>query len=311
MLANLSLRNKFLLTTIGGVILLSIAVLFFAKPLLQRKLYLALERRGVSIAGGVAFNAANYILEEKYLLLDLMLKDYKSDEHDIVYIFVADDHGNILAHTFDNGFPLGLKHINNADTTTKYTTRHLLTEEGEIVDIAFPLLQGQMGKVHVGISAKQMRQDVNSLVHWVIWLVMGILLAGVGVAILASRWITGPILGLAQAAAKVAAGDLDQRVAVSSRDEIGQLEMVFNDMMEKRQQREEERETLIRELQEAMAEVRTLTGMLPICASCKKIRDDKGYWTKIESYIRDHSEVEFSHSLCPECVEKLYPDFHE
>jgi hypothetical protein len=89
------------------------------------------------------------------------------------------------------------------------------------------------------------------------------------------------------------------------------LEMVFNDMMEKRQQREEERETLIRELQEAMAEVRTLTGMLPICASCKKIRDDKGYWTKIESYIRDHSEVEFSHSLCPECVEKLYPDFHE
>jgi two-component system cell cycle sensor histidine kinase/response regulator CckA len=311
MLANLSLRNKFLLTTIGGVILLSIAVLFFAKPLLQRKLYLALERRGVSIAGGVAFNAANYILEEKYLLLDLMLKDYKSDEHDIVYIFVADDHGNILAHTFDNGFPLGLKHINNADTTTKYTTRHLLTEEGEIVDIAFPLLQGQMGKVHVGISAKQMRQDVNSLVRWVIWLVMGILLAGVGVAILASRWITGPILGLAQAAAKVAAGDLDQRVAVSSQDEIGQLEMVFNDMMEKRQQREEEREKLIRELQEAMAEVRTLTGMLPICASCKKIRDDKGYWTKIESYIRDHSEVEFSHSLCPECVEKLYPDFHE
>jgi two-component system cell cycle sensor histidine kinase/response regulator CckA len=311
MLANLSLRNKFLLTTIGGVILLSIAVLFFAKPLLQRKLYLALERRGVSIAGGVAFNAANYILEEKYLLLDLMLKDYKSDEHDIVYIFVADDHGNILAHTFDNGFPLGLKHINNTDTTTKYATRHLLTEEGEIVDIAFPLLQGQMGKVHVGISAKQMRQDVNSLVHWVIWLVMGILLAGVGVAILASRWITGPILGLAQAAAKVAAGDLDQRVAVSSQDEIGQLEMVFNDMMEKRQQREEEREKLIRELQEAMAEVRTLTGMLPICASCKKIRDDKGYWTKIESYIRDHSEVEFSHSLCPECVEKLYPDFHE
>jgi hypothetical protein len=48
--------------------------------------------------------------------------------------------------------------------------------------------------------------------------------------------------------------------------------------------------------------------MLPICASCKKIRDDKGYWKQIESYIRDHSEAEFSHGICPECAEKFYPE---
>lgn len=59
-------------------------------------------------------------------------------------------------------------------------------------------------------------------------------------------------------------------------------------------------------LQKALSKIKTLSGLLPICASCKKIRDDKGYWNQIESYIRDHSEAEFSHSICPPCAEKLY-----
>jgi PAS domain S-box-containing protein len=72
---------------------------------------------------------------------------------------------------------------------------------------------------------------------------------------------------------------------------------------------EVERERMIRKLQEALARVKQLSGLLPICASCKKIRDDKGYWTRIENYIRAHSEAEFSHGLCPQCAEKLYPQF--
>lgn len=60
-------------------------------------------------------------------------------------------------------------------------------------------------------------------------------------------------------------------------------------------------------LREALSQVRQLSGLLPICASCKKVRDDRGYWTQIESYIRDHSEAEFSHGLCPDCGEGLYP----
>ncbi len=64
-------------------------------------------------------------------------------------------------------------------------------------------------------------------------------------------------------------------------------------------------------LEMALAKVRTLTGLLPICASCKKIRDDKGYWNRIEHYISEHSEAEFSHSICPECLGTLYPDFKQ
>jgi len=75
-----------------------------------------------------------------------------------------------------------------------------------------------------------------------------------------------------------------------------------------RKQVEAEREQLIKDLQEALAKVKLLRGMLPICASCKKVRDDKGYWRQIEAYIREHSEMEFSHGLCPECLKRLYPD---
>ncbi len=60
-------------------------------------------------------------------------------------------------------------------------------------------------------------------------------------------------------------------------------------------------------LQAALAKIKTLRGLMPICASCKKIRDDKGYWNQIEEYIRDHSDAEFSHGICPECAVKLYP----
>ena len=75
-----------------------------------------------------------------------------------------------------------------------------------------------------------------------------------------------------------------------------------------RKRTEKEREKLIHELQNVLAKVKTLSGLLPICSSCKKVRDDKGYWSQIETYIREHSEADFSHSICPECAKKIYPD---
>ncbi len=75
-------------------------------------------------------------------------------------------------------------------------------------------------------------------------------------------------------------------------------------------QAEEERERLIRQLQEALANIKTLRGLLPICYSCKQIRDDKGYWNQIDTYVREHTEAEFTHGICPSCAQKLYPDFH-
>jgi hypothetical protein len=67
------------------------------------------------------------------------------------------------------------------------------------------------------------------------------------------------------------------------------------------------RDTMIAELQSALRNVKRLSGLIPICAGCKRIRNDKGYWEQVEQYIHEHSEAEFSHGLCPECLEQYYP----
>jgi DNA-binding NtrC family response regulator len=78
-----------------------------------------------------------------------------------------------------------------------------------------------------------------------------------------------------------------------------------------RKKAEAEKEKLIVELRESLAKIKTLNGLLPICAWCKKIRDDTGYWQQLESYIGKHSSAEFSHSICPECLKEKFPDFDE
>jgi DNA-binding response OmpR family regulator len=83
------------------------------------------------------------------------------------------------------------------------------------------------------------------------------------------------------------------------RDLQQQLEQKNNALQEKNLQ-----------LQEALDKVKTLRGLLPICANCKKIRDDGGYWQQVEAYIADHSEAEFTHGICPACMEKLYSDLY-
>lgn len=82
---------------------------------------------------------------------------------------------------------------------------------------------------------------------------------------------------------------------------------IFEDITERRLV-EKDRERLIREFQDALSNTKTLSGLIPICASCKKVRDDKGYWNQIEAYFRNHFEIEFSHGLCPECAKTYYDD---
>ena len=78
-----------------------------------------------------------------------------------------------------------------------------------------------------------------------------------------------------------------------------------------RKHAEEEREKLIEELKDTLARVKQLSGMLPICASCKKIRDDEGYWRQIEAYITEHSEAVFTHGLCPACAAQTYKELDD
>jgi hypothetical protein len=87
---------------------------------------------------------------------------------------------------------------------------------------------------------------------------------------------------------------------------IGGVELALD--VTERKRLEEEKEKVVIDLEKALSQVKKLSGFLPICASCKKIRDDRGYWRQVEEYISDHSEALFSHGICPDCIRKLYPD---
>jgi PAS domain S-box-containing protein len=79
----------------------------------------------------------------------------------------------------------------------------------------------------------------------------------------------------------------------------------------RRKQIEQEREQLVQQLRQALAEIKNLTGLLPICYECKKIRDDKGYWSQVESYIQQHTNARFSHGLCPDCGQKALAEIDQ
>jgi PAS domain S-box-containing protein len=103
---------------------------------------------------------------------------------------------------------------------------------------------------------------------------------------------------------------LELSLADSSADTDPPFTAILRDTTARRAA-EAEREALIAELQRALSEVRTLTGIIPICAGCKKIRDDAGYWQAVELYVGEHTGADFSHSLCPDCMTRLYPELKE
>jgi PAS domain S-box-containing protein len=90
--------------------------------------------------------------------------------------------------------------------------------------------------------------------------------------------------------------------------ELKKLNKELQDDISERIRIEHEREKLITELREALAKIKILTGLLPMCAWCKKIRDDKGYWKKVETYIREHTDATFTHGICPDCLKKVDPE---
>ena len=172
-------------------------------------------------------------------------------------------------------------------------------------------------------------QRAISVLGWLFFGVSGVVC--LVMMLLLDRLVVGPVVVLSNAVSRIGEEvDAEARVEAAGPVEIKRLAASINTMLaglaranqllagknallaeeiDERTELEQERERLIGELQEALAQVKTLSGFLPICASCKKIRDDTGYWKQIESYLSAHADVTFSHGICPDCAQKLYGNF--
>lgn len=307
-MSSLNIRDKILVSLFAVTLLHGLGMIFFAKTVIFNKLHHKLLEKGVVLTKKIATDCVTPIITEQYFEITMYFKDLMASENDIVYAYVLSEDGDDIAHTFAHLVPKDLKLAHQPDLTQPFSLKNLSTDKGSIQDIAVPLLQGKIGVLHLGLSEKEIENDVGDIVKSIVLFSVGGLLLGITASLLFSRTITKPLLLLARAAEAYSQGEPHTQVAVTSNDEVGALVRMFNSMIEKRRQIELEREELIRNLQEALEKVKLLSGFLPICSSCKKIRDDKGYWKQIESYISQHSEAQFSHSLCPECRKKFYPD---
>ena len=279
------LRTKLLCGSIGLVILLAAGLILFIQTTLSLKLTAALQKRGVSLARDLSGHVVDPILTENQLALQITALDSKDSEEDIEYEFVLDPKGEVLAHTFGETFPIDLMHVNELKAGQDYGIQTLNVGGKKVFDIAVPVLNGELGTAHLGISAEPVKRDIRDIIALFVKITLVLLIVGSGFAFLFMTSMTKPFSEFMKVAREVGAGDLSRRVTVSTDDEIGELAGTFNKMVADLQNTTVSRsqlETLIKErttelsdanqrLQEEINERRRAEGMLATLSHQNKL----------------------------------------
>ncbi len=204
----------------------------------------------------------------------------------------------------------------------------------------YGIIKDSKGKANGLVVIELFYREISNFKRSILWIFLLVSLitfiVTISITSLFSKYIIIPINILTYGAKQVGGGNLDYKIEVKRTDEFGVLGNTFNQMvanlkkayLENKQTNEElnefknNLEKLVQErtlqlnksnskLGTALTEVKSLKGLLPICSSCNNIRDDTGTWTHLESYIRAHSQAEFSHGICPDCARKLYPEMYK
>jgi two-component system NtrC family sensor kinase len=247
------LRTKLLLGSVGLVILLASGLIIFIQTTLSGKLTEELQKRGVSLARDFSHHVVDPILTENRLALRLATLEGKKAEEDIEYEFVLNAKGEVLAHTFGETFPSDLKHINVLKAGQAYSIQALRMGDKKVFDIAVPILRGELGTAHLGISAEPVSRAVRDIVNLFLKISLGLLIVGSSLAFLYIMSMTKPFSEFIKVAKEVGAGDLSRRVAISTNDEIGELAGTFNKMVA-----DLEKTTVSRSHLESLVEERTM-----------------------------------------------------
>jgi signal transduction histidine kinase len=248
-----SIRGKILGIVLGFILLLGVGVTIQARYALTATMTAQLAEQSISVSRDLAARSTDLILLNDLLGIHDLLAETIANNPNIRYAFLMDAQGQVIAYTFEGGFPLDLISINSVQTGEHHHTVLIQTDEGYVWDTAVPILEGKVGTARIGLSDASVRAAVSTLTAQLILTIVLVSITGVLVAVFLTWILTRPIISLAHATKAVAKGDFSPRVPRWANDEIGDLAESFNTMTEELARTDElrkEREVLRRQLLE-------------------------------------------------------------
>jgi signal transduction histidine kinase len=226
-----SVRTKILGIVLTLTIVLGLGVTWQVRQMMSRTLLAELEERGQSVASDLAARTVDPILLNDTFTLYELLSETLANHSDIVYAFVLDPQGRVLAHTFEDGFPTGLLRFNQPAPDGQIQHQLYSSNQGRIHDFAAPIFEGKAGAIRLGVSEVRLHSTINAVTGQMLLTTLLVALAGIAAASLLTWLLTRPILQLVETTRRVGQGDLTARAPHWADDEIGDLADAFNQMV--------------------------------------------------------------------------------
>lgn len=257
----MSLRAKITAAMVGLILTIGLAGTFHARVTLSNELRGELVQRGVTAASGISSRSEEALLTNDVFALYEMINAAVINDPDVHYVFIIDASGDVRAKTFTTGLPAGLAAANIPNPDGTYSVRRLPSDEGPIQDVAYPILGGRLGIVRMGLSENRFLQRVDHFTIRLLGLTGGVTVLALIASTALATLFTRPLARLAAAARAVGRGDLTQRVAATSSDEVGRLSGAFNAMTQDLARSRQEIEEFNREILRRSQELSTLNAI--------------------------------------------------
>lgn len=230
---SVSVRTKILGIVLTLTLLLGLGITWQVRLVMSQTLLAELVERGHSVTSDLAARSTDPILLNDTFALYELLNETLKNHSDVIYVFVVDPQGQVLAHTFQSGFPVDLLHLNMpaSDDDTDITHLVYTSEQGIIHDFAAPIFDGKAGMVRLGVSERRLRNTINAITGQMLFTTLAVAVGGIAAATLLTWLLTRPIVKLVETTRRVGRGDLSARAPHWADDEIGALADAFNQMV--------------------------------------------------------------------------------
>lgn len=235
------IRAKILGIVLGLVALMGATATLEVRQILTQTLDAQLHERSVSVTRDLAARATDLVLTNDLYAAHQLLRDTQANNADVRYAFLVDPQGQVLAHTFGDGFPADLLDVNNVAANERQRSVRLTTDEGAIWDTAVPIFDGRAGTARVGLSLSGLDRTVASVTGQLLLTTVMVAALGITAAALLTWVLTRPILQLVELAGAVGRGDFSRRAPRWANDELGALTDAFNAMSAALAEAEQER----------------------------------------------------------------------